>query len=226
MRTDFLLLTPAVTALRRHAAPLGSPLALALAALLLVALPGATVADEPELDPGESHVRIQNPADLSPEEAEALYQSLLNPMVEGYLRSDIYDIDYRDWRRLNTAPYMSDQHGARLVNVYANDEARGMLSASAGNPMPVGAKIAKDSISIVESGGTARGPLFMMEKMAPGFAPEFGDWRYTMIMPNGKLFGTTRGSGSSAVKFCGECHAQAAALDYLFPLPEEYLITE
>ena len=184
----------------------------------------SVAADGPDFDPDEGHIRVQNPADLDPADAEKLYQRLLDPMVQGYLKSGLYDIDYRDWHRFNSQPYLSDQHGARLVNVYANDAGREMLDASTANPMPVGAKIAKDSVSVVKSGGTARGPLFLMEKMSPGFAPEFGNWRYTMVMPNGKIFGATRGGGSSVVKFCAECHALAADNDYLFPLPHDVLI--
>jgi len=189
----------------------------------LFAVQISVAAEEPGHDPDESHVRVQNPAELSPAEAETLYQRLLDPLVQGYLKSGLYNIDYRSWHRLNSHPYSSDQHGARLVNVYANDAGREMLDASTANPMPVGTKIAKDSISVVESGGTARGPLFLMEKMSPGFSPEFGNWRYTMVMPNGKIFGTTRGAGSSVVKFCAECHALAADADYLFPLPKDVL---
>ena len=45
--------------------------------------------------------------------------------------------------------------------------------------------------------------------MAPGFAAETGDWRYTMVMPDGSVFGTTKGEGSERVEFCGSCHALA-----------------
>jgi len=109
------------------------------------------------------------------------------------------------------------------VNVYLNDKSGDFFTASADQPMPVGSIVVKDSISAVESGGISRGPLFTMEKMPPGFAPKFGDWRYAMIMPNGKLFGMTGGDGNRAVEFCGECHLQVAERDYLFELPEEFV---
>ena len=67
------------------------------------------------------------------------------------------------------------------------------------------------------------GRSLTMEKMPSGFAPDFGDWRYAMIMPNGKLFGITGGVGNRAVEFCGECRLQVAERDHLFELPEEYL---
>ena len=144
-------------------------------------------------------------------------------MVAGYVKSGLDNVNYRAWRRLNRAPYISDQHGARFVNVYINDKAVDFFSASDEQQMAVGSVVIKDSISAVESGGIARGPLFIMEKMPAGFAPNFGDWRYTMIMPNGKLFGMTGGTGSRSVEFRGECHLQVAPRDHLFELPEEYL---
>ena len=118
---------------------------------------------------------------------------------------------------------LQNQHGARFVNVYINDKAGDFFTASAAQPMAVGSVVIKDSISAVESGDISRGPLFIMEKMPAGFAPEFSDWRYTMIMPNGKLFGMTSGAGNRAVKFCAECHLQVAERDHLFELPEKYL---
>ena len=98
-------------------------------------------------------------------------------MIAGYLKLGLNEMDYRAWKRLNTTPYISDQHGSRIVNVYLNDKSSDFFTASADQPMPVGSIVIKDSISAVKSGGISRGPLFTMEKMPPGFAPEFGDWR-------------------------------------------------
>ena len=68
-------------------------------------------------------------------------------------------------------------------------------------------------------------PLFLMEKMAPGFSPESRDWRYTMIMPDGSLFGVTQGEGSGRVKFCITCHETAGdENDHLFFVPEDYRV--
>lgn len=69
------------------------------------------------------------------------------------------------------------------------------------------------------------GPLFIMEKMQAGFNAESGDWRYTMIMPDGSVFGTTKGRGAAKMKFCAECHASVGeAQDHLFFLPAEYRV--
>ena len=88
--------------------------------------------------------------------------------------------------------------------------------------MPAGAKLAKDSFNVTADGRVMVGPLFVMEKMRPGFNKASDDWRYTMIMPNGAVFGTTRGAGSQKVEFCVGCHqAVAPDVDSMFFLPEE-----
>ena len=61
--------------------------------------------------------------------------------------------------------------------------------------------------------------------MESGFSPETGDWRYIMIMPNGTLFGTTKGKNNDKVQFCAECHGSVSEeADSMFFLPEEYRI--
>jgi len=173
--------------------------------------------------PKSGHIRILDPRALAPEEVEKNYDALLVRMVTGFLKSGLAEMDYRPWRRFNTSPYISDRHGARFVNDYMNDTSGDFFTATETEPMPVGTIIVKDSISAVESGGVSGGPLFTMEKMPSAFAPDFGDWRYAMIMPNGKLFGITGGVGNRAVEFCGEYRLQVAERDHLFELPEENL---
>ena len=198
---------------------------LTLAAFFLVFWPPYIFANDSVLErwPEGGHIRVLDPRNLAPEEAEKIYDALLDRMVTGYLKPGLDKMDYRAWKRLNTTPYISDQHGSQFVNVYLNDKSSDFFTASADQPMPVGSIVIKDSISAVESGGISRGPLFTMEKMPPGFAPEFGNWRYAMIMPNGKLFGMTGGDGNRAVEFCGECHLQVAERDHLFELPVEFV---
>ncbi len=88
--------------------------------------------------------------------------------------------------------------------------------------MPVGAVVAKDSFYVGKDGSATMGPLFLMEKMAAGFNPDNGNWKYTIVTPNGSTMGVTNGKNSKGVVFCAECHAAVPDQDYLFYLPEEY----
>ena len=89
--------------------------------------------------------------------------------------------------------------------------------------MPEGTVMAKDSFAVTTDGDVFAGPLFLMEKMAEGFNPAGRDWRYSMIMPDGSLFGVTKGLRSEKVAFCITCHQAAGeAADHLFYIPEDY----
>ncbi len=69
------------------------------------------------------------------------------------------------------------------------------------------------------------GPLFLMEKMREGFNRESGDWRHTMVMPNGTIFGTTNGDNTELVQFCADCHSAVAEYrDSLFFLPAQFRV--
>jgi hypothetical protein len=116
---------------------------------------------------------------------------------------------------------VSGTHGGRYVNNYVN--ARGSnygLFENAG-PSPEGTVLAKDSFA-VKRGKVVAGPLFLMEKMAANFNAGTQDWRYTLMLPNGKVIGTTNGSGSGKVQFCADCHLAMEDQDSRFFLDEEY----
>ncbi len=105
---------------------------------------------------------------------------------------------------------------------YANAGAAAYGKYEKAGKMPKGAVLAKSSFLANAKGQVSAGPLFLMEKMAGGFNRDSHDWRYTMVMPDGKVFGTTNGTGSAAVTFCYECHNSVAAeQDALLFLPED-----
>jgi len=143
-------------------------------------------------------------------------------MVAGYrLSGDPVAQSYRSWRRYNSAPYRSSQHGERFVNNYGNEEATAYRRFEEASILPVGAVLVKDSFAVTQRGDVFGGPLFIMEKMPAGFDPEARDWRYTMIMPDGSLFGRTGGEGDARMRFCVACHKTAGdAHDHLFFLPK------
>ncbi|RMD65340.1 MAG: hypothetical protein D6826_00305 [Alphaproteobacteria bacterium] len=172
------------------------------------------------------HFRIERPADLTGPDALVIYNRILDDMVAAYRLSGFdFAESYRRWRRFNTVPYRSAQHGERYVNNYGNAAAAAYRHFEDAGKMPPGAILAKDSFAVTRRGDVFTGPLFVMEKLPPGSSPQSHDWRYTMIMPDGSLFGMTGGEGTERVQFCAECHKVAGdENDDLFFVPPEYRI--
>ncbi len=170
------------------------------------------------------HFSVDNPAELSDAEAEAIYRRLSEAMRNGYRLSD-HPVAwaYQSWSRFNTAPYRSATHGERFVNNYANGIGRAYGSFEQAGDLPVGSIVAKDSFAVTAAGEVTPGPLFIMEKMPPGFDATSRDWRYSMIMPDGSLFGVTKGVDSQNVRFCNSCHERAGAQsDHLYFVQQAY----
>jgi hypothetical protein len=164
--------------------------------------------------------------ELTDAEAVAAYDCLLNELKAAYAKSgnDIA-LSYADWPRYSKQAYQSGTHGGRYVQNYANATARAYGAYENAGPMPVGAVLAKDSFAVKANGRVSAGPLFLMEKMRLGFDAGTGNWRYTMIMPNGSVFGTTGGAGGDKMQFCAECHLSVAPeVDSLLFLPEAYRV--
>jgi hypothetical protein len=172
----------------------------------------------------EEHFSVDMPKKLSPLEAEALYGQVVEDMIDAYaLSRDPSAETYRRWQRFNEAPYPSATHGSRYVNNYGNRTAQSYGAAEVGDALPEGAVLAKDSFAVTSDGDVFPGPLFLMEKMAPGFDPEARDWRYSMIMPDGSFFGMTGGDNDARVRFCITCHKTAGdENDHLFFVPDDF----
>lgn len=203
----------------------GEPVGMrALLCLVLLALTlEASAQSLEELERPRRHFRVANPAGLDSEQARSVYERILDAMVAGYALSGLPEARaYRRWTRYNTAPYRSATHGERYVNNYANPAARAYGLFEEAGTLPAGSVIAKDSFTVTSDGGVFSGPLFLMQKLPPGTAPDWGDWRYTMVMPDGSIFGDSRGESPQAVRFCADCHATAAATDGLFFVPPRF----
>jgi len=172
------------------------------------------------------HFRVERPAALTGADALTIYNRILDDMVAGYRLSGVpLAEEYRLWRRYNTVPYRSAQHGERFVNNYSNGIAGDYRLFEAAGNLPLGSILVKDSFAVTANGDVFSGPLFVMEKMSTGFSPESRDWRYSMYMPDGSLFGVTNGEGSERVEFCIACHKNAGhERDHLFYVPERYRI--
>ena len=177
-------------------------------------------------DKPRRHFRVRDPARLEPDAAAAIYRDMADRLSDIYGLSGVAAAaDYQKWRRYNSSPYLSVTHGQRYVNNYANPLARDYGRFEQSGALPMGAIVAKDSIAVIKDGGVFPGPLFLMEKMASGFSNATGDWRYTMIMPDGSLFGVTKGKNSERVEYCIGCHLARERFDHLYYPPEKFRVT-
>ncbi len=171
------------------------------------------------------HLKIERPAHLSTADAVAIYAEIADQMSLGYgWANNPAAGKYRKWRRYNKAPFLSATHGNRYCNCYGNGN--GLTSAYAKRDstvrMPAGAVLAKDCFTVTAGGDVFAAPLFLMEKLAADISPETNDWRYVMILPDGSLFGDSRGEAAGKVGFCHACHRSAEETDNLFFVPKKY----
>jgi hypothetical protein len=152
-----------------------------------------------------------------------VYDALMDKMKMAYAKAGIASISgYQTWYNAAKTPYVSDTHAGRYVNNFVN--ARGAAEYAKfedGGLMPIGTVIAKDSFGFNAKGKAEIGPIFIMEKMAAGNYADTADWRYSMIMPDGNIFGVTKGINAAGMTFCHECHEAAEDNDYQFFLPED-----
>jgi len=178
-----------------------------------------------DADQPRRHFRLRHPARLDPREAQRIY-AIVAPALDAGYRSSGHPVAqaYQGWKRYNTAPYLSSTHGNHYLSNYANRQARSYARYERAGRFPIGAVIAKDSFSVTETGGILLGPLFVMEKMAAGFSPASGDWKYTLIQPDGTVFGETRGRGAQRVEYCIGCHLTVERQDHLYFVPRAYRI--
>ena len=216
---------------RSQSRPRAVSIALAAVALLAAtaAVPAPADSDRapPEVPAGDGggHFAAPDPATLTAGQAAAIYREIRDRMAGGYRLSGLPAArNFARWQRFNAAPYRSATHGERFVNNYANAVARAYGRHEAAGIMPPGATVVKDTFYVSQSGAVFPGALMIMEKMPAGFDAATGDWRYAMVMPDGSLFGETGGENAHGMVFCADCHALAAATDYLFFVPEPFRI--
>jgi hypothetical protein len=120
--------------------------------------------------------------------------------------------DHASYRRVTDKPFLSRVHGNRWVHVFVNEI--GAEAYLREQPIPVGTVIVKASWQ--DGGGrpsSVAGPLFVMEKRAPGYAPEHGDWWYAIHWADPppadrkRFGGPVYWSGTSPrVEYCWDCH--------------------
>lgn len=132
--------------------------------------------------------------------------------------------DYASYKKLTKRPFLSLDHGNRFVDVYVNDVGAAAYEDTV--PIPVGTVVVKTSWENANgSPSDVPGPIFVMEKRAPGYAPDHDDWWYAIHWANppaadAKKFGGPiywRGK-SARVEYCTDCHdAYERSLGGLIP---------
>lgn len=212
---------------RRTVVPVVVVVAVALGYLAL-RLTGETPSPRPVAPPEvagavQTHLTVSNPATLGGARAEEVYMAIRGQLQRVYAESeDPIATDYINWTRYNAVPYRSSSHGNTFVNNYANETAAAYGKFEDAGSLPAGSIVAKDSFVVTKGGAIVTGGLFLMEKMAPGFDPANGDWRYAMVGPDGVVKGVGPASGADEVSFCAACHNRAADThDHLFFIPDE-----
>lgn len=190
---------------------------------VLMAMLAVLPANADEVDESGGHLKIEKPARISDAELTGIYQKLRDRMVGGYALSKYpAAMGYAKWPRYNTTPYLSETHGNRYINNYANNLSKGYGSLKKGDKLPVGSVLAKDSFTVTAERKVFPGALFVMEKLAADASPDTGNWRYIMVMPDGSLFGDSMGDGADQMTFCHDCHKIKANRDFVFFVPQAY----
>jgi len=171
----------------------------------------------------DAHLMIENPASLSPAQANAIYDALKKELRESYAGARLQILEeYQSWKRHNASPYLSATHGQRFVNNYAFGDGGSYGSVAEGQTHPVGTVLAKDTITVTSQGKQFAGAMFVMQKLAPDTSRKTGDWRYIMVIPDGTIFGDTLGDDPDQMTYCHTCHKARADQDYVFHVPDAY----
>lgn len=120
--------------------------------------------------------------------------------------------DWKSYTNVSPGPWISKTHGKRFVEIYVNDVALEAYKTP-GAPLPVGSIVVKPSWENEDGVPGIGGPLFIMEKMAEGFAPESEDWFYGFQWADppakwkAKLGSNVDWrSPSEKVEYCSDCH--------------------
>lgn len=166
------------------------------------------------------------PMQLDPAEIDAM-ADCLSPALDAALAraQDATIRATRGWRAMSRT-YMASEHGM-FLKVFANAAAASdYAKAERGGRLPQGAAILKRSFRVDMAGNAAAGPVFVMERMAPGYDATTNDWRFAVTMPDGARVGESGGRDAAKVAFCAECHKAARVQDFLFFVPPRQRVAD
>ncbi len=167
-------------------------------------------------------MRLPRSDALPPAKAKDIYQAARKALAYGFAHHRMpLPKNHPGWRRYNATPYLSDTHGNRYVNNYANSKAAkaGYGELTADRRMQPGTVAVKDSYTVTDKGEVFPDALLYMQKLAPGRSLATGDWHFVQILPHGSYIGDIINDNPENVAFCFACHKVMAEVDYLFFLP-------
>ncbi len=121
---------------------------------------------------------------------------------------------------MNKSRFVSQGHasGRWEVDIWANEIAQKALAARA-REVPPGAVVVQEHYERTAMDPATSpeakpiGPIMVMEKKAPGFSQEHGDWRWAVVGTQGQLV------KDGVIEQCAGCHDDAP-MDGLFPIVE------
>ena len=149
----------------------------------------------------------------------SLAAAVRDPVAESVFR------DYRGWKRVNTAPVLSESHNDTFVVTYLNPKAEG--PALTGRfPFPEGAILVKESFAAVSQRPGPRGAVFVMEKRARGYDAAHADWHWAVIEPDSAVGMSGSGRRDQETALCAECHVKARVNDFVFGRGTEMKVTQ
>lgn len=195
---------------------------IAWAGTLAIGLTAATGSNAEEMAEAKACYLAQNmeggtSSAPSPEALDDAYDCFEEQLLAGYAKSKhVLARVFGDWDRSTYAPFQYDEIGSRYLVVYGNDRAVGEESTLwLDRDLPVGGTVAAAGFSISEDGKLIAEPLMIYEKMTQGYTFGRGNWRQTMIGPDGAIIGVTKGPGADALTVCQDCAAPSADRVYL-----------
>jgi len=116
--------------------------------------------------------------------------------------------DWQSYTKVNKASFKSETHGGRMVDTYVNNV--GLDAFKKSEDMPVGSILVKTS---KDSDDGTEGPVFVMEKRAPGFNKAHGDWWFAIHWASPPASWAKKLGGpiywrtpSKKAAYCADCH--------------------
>lgn len=153
----------------------------------------------------------------TPDALEDAYDCLEGWLLDSYAQSKhVVPALIEDWERASYAPFKMEQIADRYLVIYGNERAVGEEETVwLDRDMPIGAIVAAAGFTIDGEGRAIPAPLFIYEKMSNGYLFGRGNWRQTLIEPDGTIAAVTKGPGAEQLTACADCGARAADRMYL-----------